>query len=203
MDPQQRIFLQTLWRAMYDAGYKAADFSGTSAGIFVGVSTYDYFEIMRETAEGIEAHMSTGMSHCVLVNRVSYMLDTHGPSEPVDTACSSSLVAIHRAVQSIRSGECEIAFAGGVNALLTPGIFVSFSKAGMLAEDGRCKTFDERADGYVRGEGVGVVLLKALHRAVADGDHIYGVIKGIAVNHGGSASSLTAQIGRASCRERV
>ena len=126
------------------------------------------------------------------MNRISYLLDIHGPSEPIDTACSSSLIAIHRAVENIRNGHCEMAIAGGVNALLSPEVTLSFSQAGMLSDDGRCKTFDQRANGYVRGEGVGVIVLKKLSLAEADGDMIYGVIRGTAENHGGKANSLTS-----------
>ena len=127
----------------------------------------------------------------MLANRVSYLLDLHGPSEAIDTACSSSLVAIHHAVKAIHNGDCDMAIAGGVNVLLTPTLFIEYNKAGMLSEDGRCKTFDKTANGYVRGEGVGAILLKPLNKAIADGDTIYGVIKGTATNHGGRVNSLT------------
>ncbi|MCP4701907.1 MAG: amino acid adenylation domain-containing protein, partial [Gammaproteobacteria bacterium] len=192
MDPQQRLFLETVWKTIEDAGYKASDLSGSKTGLFVGVATHDYDELLRENAPGIEAHGSTGMAHSILANRVSYLLNLHGPSEPVDTACSSSLVAIHRAVEAIRSGACDMAIAGGVNVMLTPALTLSFSKAGMLSDDGRCKTFDKRANGYVRGEGVGAIWLKPLEKAQADGDLIYAVVKGTAENHGGRATSLTA-----------
>ena len=140
----------------------------------------------------ISPHTTTGAVHSMLANRVSYLMNWHGPSEPIDTACSSALVAVHRAAESIRNGDCDMAIAGGVNIMLNPSVFVSFDKAGMLSQDGRCKTFDVRADGYVRGEGVGAVLLKPLSTARADGDHIYAVLLGSAVNHGGHANSLTA-----------
>ncbi|GAX60249.1 beta-ketoacyl synthase [Candidatus Scalindua japonica] len=193
MDPQQRLFLETVWQVIEDAGYKPSDLSGTKTGLYVGVATSDYETIIHHNGSNeIDAYTSTGLAHSVLANRISYILNIHGPSEPIDTACSSSLVAIHRAVQSIQAGDCEMALAGGVNALLSPVLFISFSKAGMLAPDGRCKSFSKGADGYVRGEGVGAVLLKPLSRAVSDGDHIYGVIRGTAENHGGHANSLTA-----------
>ena len=128
----------------------------------------------------------------MLPNRLSFLLDLHGPSLPVETACSSSLVAIHQAVRALREGECDLALAGGVNLLLSPHLYFSFSRAGMLCEDGRCKTFDARANGYVRGEGVGALLLKPLSRAEADGDTIHAVIRGTAINHGGRANALTA-----------
>ncbi|MGA1867912.1 MAG: SDR family NAD(P)-dependent oxidoreductase [bacterium] len=192
MDPQQRVFMETVWKTIEDAGYKPSDLSGTNTGVYVGVANTDYNELIRDREIEIEAHTSTGTAHSILANRISYLLNLHGPSEPIDTACSSSLIAIHRAVQAIRNMNCEMAIAGGVNVMLTPTLYISFSKAGMLCEDGRCKTFDKGANGYVRGEGVGAILLKPLSKAEADGDHIYAVIKGTAENHGGHANSLTA-----------
>ncbi|MCP4715026.1 MAG: polyketide synthase, partial [Deltaproteobacteria bacterium] len=121
-----------------------------------------------------------------------YFLNIHGPSEPIETACSSSLVAIHRAVAAIESGSCDMAIAGGVNTMITPDAHISFNKAGMLSKDGKCKTFSDKADGYVRGEGVGMLFLKRLSDAEQSGDHIYGIIRGTAENHGGRANSLTA-----------
>ncbi len=190
MDPQQRLFLQTVWKTIEDSGYKIEDLAKIKTGLFVGVSTNDYAELLQKINE-TSAYMPTGTGHCVLANRVSYLLNLSGPSEAIDTACSSSLVAVHQAVIAIQNGDCEIAIAGGVSALLAPTTYLAFSKAGMLSEDGRCKTFDKSADGYVRGEGVGAILLKPLSKALADGDNIYGVIKGTAVNHGGHVSSLT------------
>ncbi|MBU6399908.1 MAG: SDR family NAD(P)-dependent oxidoreductase, partial [Verrucomicrobia bacterium] len=191
MDPQQRLVLEKAWEALEDAGYPSDPGGERRVGLFVGVSTSDYAEWIRQAgAEG--AHISTGIAHSILANRVSYLLNLTGPSEAIDTACSSSLVALHRAVKSLRDGECDLALAGGVNALLTPGTTLGFVAAGMLSEDGRCKTFDERADGYVRGEGAGVVVLKRWSEARRDGDHVYGLICGSAVNHGGRVNSLTA-----------
>ncbi|MCK5664908.1 MAG: type I polyketide synthase, partial [Thiotrichaceae bacterium] len=192
MDPQQRLFLETVWKTIEDAGYKASDLSGTKTGVFVGVSTADYNELLIKNTIDIEAYTAIGTVFSILANRVSYLLNLHGPSEPIDTACSSSLITIHRAVEAIHSGACSMAIAGGVNVILTPSLTLSFSKAGMLSKDGRCKTFDKQANGYVRGEGVGAVLLKPLNQAQADGDTIYAVIKGTAENHGGHATSLTA-----------
>ncbi|HEY2577794.1 MAG TPA: SDR family NAD(P)-dependent oxidoreductase [Streptosporangiaceae bacterium] len=197
MDPQQRLFLQSSWLAIADAGYRAPDLAGTATGLFAGVSTRDYEDLLTLSGVPVEAHMATGLSHAVLANRVSHLLDLRGPSEAVDTACSSSLVAVHRAVRALRAGECDLALAGGVNVTLTPGLFVAFMESGMLSKAGRCRTFDAAADGYVRGEGVGAVLLKPLDRARADGDHVYAVIKGSAVNHSGRAASLTAPNPRA------
>ena len=190
MDPQQRIFLETAWKAVEDAGYRPSQLSGTRTGLFVGVATSDYLELLRD--QPIEAHTATGWAHTILPNRLSYLWNLRGPSEPIDTACSSSLVALHRAISSIRAGECDQAIAGGVNVLASPLLFISFNKAGMLCEDGRCKTFDKQANGYVRGEGAGALLLKPLARALADGDPIHGLVRGSAVNHGGHANSLTA-----------
>jgi len=192
MDPQQRIILQTAWSTVEDAGYRPSDLSGSDTGVFVGVAVNDYAEILRDHGVDVEAHAATGVSHAILANRISYLLDLNGPSEAIDTACSSSLVALHRAVEAIRSGTCEMALVGGVNVMLTPTLSTAFSKAGMLSPDGRCKTFDKRADGYVRGEGAGMIFLKPLDRAEADGDHIHAVILGSAENHDGHSTSLTA-----------
>jgi acyl transferase domain-containing protein/SAM-dependent methyltransferase len=192
MDPQQRILLQTVWKTIEDAGYQPADLAGSKTGVFVGVTTADYAELLKNGTVDIEAYTSTGTVFSIFANRISYLLDLHGPSQPIDTACSSSLIAIHRAVEAIRNGSCTMAIAGGVNAMITPTLTIAFSKAGMLSKDGHCKTFDKKADGYVRGEGVGSVLLKPLAQAEADHDHIYAVIRGSAENHGGRATSLTA-----------
>jgi polyketide synthase PksN len=193
MDPQQRIFLETVWKAIEDAGYKASDLSGTKTGVFAGIASADYSELVKNKSIEIEAYTATGTVFSILANRISYLLNLQGPSESIDTACSSSLIAIHKAVEAIRSGTCDMAIAGGAHAMITPTLTISFSKAGgMLSEDGRCKTFDKSANGYVRGEGVGAILLKPLAQAEADGDNIYAVIKGSAENHGGHATSLTA-----------
>lgn len=192
LDPQHRIFLETVWKAVEDSGYQMSDLSGKNIGVFVGVATTDYGDLLKEHGVEIQAQTPTGTAHSMLANRISYLFNFHGPSEPVDTACSSSLVAIHRAVESIRNGDCEMAIVGGVNVIIHPGLHIAFSKAGMLSEDGRCKTFDKRANGYVRGEGCGVIVLKPLAKAEADQDHIYAVIRGTAINHGGHANSLTA-----------
>ncbi|MFJ4683025.1 ACP S-malonyltransferase [Streptomyces sp. NPDC088789] len=192
MDPHQRLFLQTVWKAIEDSGRRPGDLAGSPTGLFVGLSSMDYLEVLSHSAAGPQAHTATGLAHSVLPNRVSYQLDLRGPSEAVDTACSSSLVAVHRAVRSLRSGECDLAVAGGVNLLLSPTPFECFGLAGMLAPDGRCKTFDRSANGYVRGEGVVAVVLKPLAAAEADGDHIHAVIRGSAVGHSGRSASLTA-----------
>ena len=191
MDPQQRVFLQTVWETIEDAGYKASEFAGRRVGLFVGVQFSDYQQMLA--SQGLlNPQMGLGNEHSILVNRISYLLNLRGPSEPYNTACSSSLVAVHRAVNSIRSGESELAIAGGISLMLSPYTTISGDSLGVLSIDGRCKTLDANANGYVRGEGVGALLLKPLKRALADNDHIYAVIKGTAVNHGGKAPSLTA-----------
>ena len=191
MDPQQRLFLETVWKTIEDAGYRKSDLAGSRTGLFVGVAANDYANLLSMRGIGVEAYSATGNAHSVLANRVSFFFDLRGPSEAIDTACSSSLVAIHRAIESLESGSSEAAIVGGVNLLASPAAFVAFEKAGMLSADGRCKSFDARADGYVRGEGVGAILLKPLCRALADGDSIRALILGSAENHGGHVQSLT------------
>jgi polyketide synthase PksN len=191
MDPQQRLLLQTVWSTTEDAGYKASDLGGKNIGVFIGFQFSDYQELLMEIGEA-KPQIATGNAHSLLANRISYFMNFMGPSESIDTACSSSLVAIHRAVRSIQNGESEMAFAGGVSLMLSPGAFLSASKLGILSPNNRCRTFDKDADGYVRGEGVGTILLKPLSKAIQDKDNIYAVIKGSAQNHGGKANSLTA-----------
>jgi acyl transferase domain-containing protein/aryl carrier-like protein len=191
MDPQQRLFLQAVWHAFEDAGYRREEVAGTRTGLFAGVAAADYASLLAAAGVAVEAYSSTGNAHSVLANRASYHFDLRGPSEAIDTACSSSLVAIHRALESLRGGSCTQAVVGGVNALLSPAGFTAFRRAGMLSPDHRCRSFDARANGYVRGEGVGVIVLKPLSRARRDGDRIHGVILGSAENHGGRVQSLT------------
>jgi acyl transferase domain-containing protein/NADP-dependent 3-hydroxy acid dehydrogenase YdfG len=192
MDPQHRIILELAWTAIEEAGYAPGSLQGSRTGVFVAQGNRDYAEAMAEAGVAAAAQYATGIAPNMLSNRISHILDLRGPSETIDTACSSSLVAIHRAVAALRSNECDLALAGGINVILTPAAFVSFSEGGLLSPDGRCKTFDREANGYVRGEGGGVVALKRLAQAVADGDHIHGVIRAIAINHGGKGGSLTA-----------
>lgn len=189
MDPQHRQLLQHTWKAIEDAGYNPLSLSGRSIGIFVGTASSGY---LAENSYDQSGYIATGSVVSMGPNRVSYYFDWHGPSEPVETACSSSLVAIHRGVQAIRNGECELAIVGGINSIVTPEGHVNFSKAGMLSPDGRCKPFSNLANGYVRGEGAGLLVLKRLSLAERDRDAIYGVILGSAINHGGRANSLTA-----------
>ncbi|XXT21474.1 SDR family NAD(P)-dependent oxidoreductase [Sorangium sp. So ce429] len=192
MDPQQRLLMTHAWKAIEDAGYSPRSLAGSDTGIFVGTASSGYAELSTQSSSSTEGYHSTSAIASIGPNRMSYLLDIHGPSEPVETACSSSLVAIHRAVRAIRAGECEMALAGGVNVIVTPWAHIILGKAGMLSEDGRCKTFSKNADGYVRGEGVGMLVLKKLSAAERDGDHVYGLIRGTSENHGGRASSLTA-----------
>ncbi|NQZ11449.1 MAG: SDR family NAD(P)-dependent oxidoreductase, partial [Algicola sp.] len=192
MDPQHRLFIQTVWHCIEDAGYAPSSLSGRPVGVFVGAQFQDYQQLLSESSSKLSGHAATGNAHSMLPNRISYLLNLHGPSEAIDTACSSSLVAIHRAIKSLQSGDIECAIAGGVSLALSPLTNVLAAQMGALSDDGQCKTFDKDANGYVKGEGVGAILLKPLSKAIADGDAIYGVIKGSAVNHGGKAKSLTA-----------
>ncbi|MEU9929970.1 SDR family NAD(P)-dependent oxidoreductase [Streptomyces anulatus] len=192
MDPQQRLFLEEAWHAIEDAGTAPRSLAGSRTGVFVGATLSDYADLLNRSAEDVAAHSVTGHVQSIIANRLSYLLDLRGPSEVVDTACSSSLTALHRALNALAAGECDLAVAGGVNVLFSPQWFTSLDAAGMLSASGRCWAFDERADGFVRGEGVGVVVLKPLDAALRDGDEIRAVIKGSAVNHGGRAHSLTA-----------
>ncbi len=191
MDPQQRIMLELTWDCLEDAGICSSQVSGEKVGVYIGVFNFDYKELQERKFRKIETYHSTGTASPVIANRISYYLNLKGPSIALDTACSGSLSAIHTAVQSLHSGECSMALAGGVSILLTPTRYISFSKTGMLSPTGSCKTFDESADGYVRGEGAGMILLKPLDQAIADGDSIYGILKGSAVNHNGKTHTLT------------
>ncbi|MFT0802662.1 amino acid adenylation domain-containing protein [Bacillus swezeyi] len=193
VDPQQRLLMEYAWKVIEDAGCSPQSLSGTGTGLFIGTGNTGYKDLFNKANLPIEGHAATGhMIPSVGPNRMSYFLNIHGPSEPIETACSSSLVAIHRAVTAMQSGDCEMAIAGGVNTILTEEAHISYSKAGMLSKDGRCKTFSADANGYVRGEGVGMVMLKKLTDAERDGNHIYGVIRGTAENHGGKANTLTS-----------
>lgn len=195
MDPQQRKALELSWHVLEHGGYDPYTLSGTAVGIYLGVHSNDYAELAATQTDAITtygAFLDSGLHPTMIANRVSRWFDFHGPSEVINTACSSSLVAVHHAVNAIRRDDCSMAIAGGINILLTPRISRASHQAGMLSPDGRCKTFDERADGFVRAEGLGAVLLKPLYQAEQDGDTIYGVIRGTAVNHDGKSNSLRA-----------
>ena len=197
MDPQQRLMLEVSWEALEDAGHAPARLGGTRTGVYLGIANNDYGRALFAHPELIDAYFSTGNAYSVAAGRLSYFLGLHGPSIAVDTACSSSLVALHLACQGLRLGECDLALAGGVNLILTPELNINFSKARMMAPDGRCKTFDAAADGYVRGEGCAIVVLRRLADALADGDRILAVMRGSAVNQDGRSGGLTAPNGPA------
>ncbi|MDD4866473.1 MAG: polyketide synthase, partial [Mycobacterium sp.] len=202
MDPQHRLLLETAWRAVEHSGTAPTDLANTNTGVFVGLATHDYLAMASDelTYEDIEAYLAVGTSSAAAAGRISYRLGLQGPAVAVDTACSSSLVAIHQACQALRLGECDLALAGGANVLLTPATMITFSHAHMLAPDGRCKTFDAAADGYGRGEGCGVIVVKRLGDAVRDGDRIRAVIRGSAVNQDGASGGLTVPNGVAQQR---
>ncbi len=196
MDPQQRLLLEVAWEALEHAGQAPSSLNGSDTGVFTGISTNDYSRLW-DRPESVDSYMSTGNAFSVAAGRLSYILGLHGPSLAVDTACSSSLVAVHLAVQSLRSGECRMALAAGVNLILSPLSTLALSHLRMMAADGRCKTFDAAADGFVRGEGCGVVVLKRLRDALGQGDNIMAVIRGTAVNQDGRSGGLTAPNGPA------
>lgn len=193
IDPQQRLLLEVSWEALERAGQLPENLRGSQTGVFVGLSLDDYSE--RSVFSGdpnlIDAYAALGNFRSVAAGRIAYILGLQGPTMQVDTACSSSLVSVHLAVNSLRNGECDLALAGGVNVMLSPGTTIGFCKLKALSSDGRCKTFDAAADGYGRGEGCGVVVLKRLRDAIADGDNIEALIRGTAVNHDGLSSGLT------------
>jgi myxalamid-type polyketide synthase MxaD len=192
MDPQQRLLLEVAWEALEDAGQAPERLSGAQTGVFIGISTNEYSRIQFNDLSRIDAYAGTGNALSIAANRISYLFDFRGPSIALDTACSSSLVAVHLACCSLRNGESTLALAGGVNLILSPAITINFTKAGVMAPDGRCKAFDAQANGYVRSEGAGLVVLKPLSRALADGDPIYAVIRGSAVNQDGRSNGLMA-----------
>ena len=190
MDPQHRLFLEEAWKALEDAGCAAGTLEGRRCSVFVGCKEGEYVQKLQD--QELNAFTLSGNSAAILPARLSYLLNLRGASVPVDTACSSSLVAIHLACESIRSGSCEMAIAGGVALMLTARTHVVLGKAGILSPQGRCRTFDDAADGIVTGEGVGVVVLKNLERALADGDRIHGVIRGSGLNQDGRTNGITA-----------
>lgn len=191
MDPQQRFILETAWNALEDAALDPNTLPNRDVGVFVGSCHWDYLELQSRAGLEPESHMATGISQAVLANRVSYLFNFTGPSVTNDTACSSALVAIEQAVQALRAGSCDLALAGGVNLIWSPDHFLAFSKAGMLSKTGQSRAFDHRANGYVRGEGAAMVVLKPLARALADGDPIHALIREVASNHGGRSAGLT------------
>jgi myxalamid-type polyketide synthase MxaE and MxaD len=197
LDPQQRLLLEVTWEALEDAGQVPSGLRGSRTGVFVGMWLGDWEARLLRDRDRIDFHMTTGSGRYAAAGRISQLLGAHGPSLVVDTACSSSLVAVHLACQSLWSGESDLTLAGGVNVILEPAITIAYSQSRMMAPDGRCKFGDARADGYVRSEGVGVIVLKPLGRALADGDRIYGVIVGSAVNNDGGTGGSFGTPGQA------
>ncbi|WP_168188772.1 non-ribosomal peptide synthetase/type I polyketide synthase [Thermoflavimicrobium daqui] len=192
MDPQQRLSLELAWEAFEDAGIQPSSLAQSMTGVFMGAMWNEYARKGRSDTTGIVQHTATGQDTSIISARISYVFGLEGPSMTVNTACSSSLISVHLACQSIQSGESEMAIAGGVNLILSPHSTVAMTKFGAMSPDGRCRAFDSRANGYVRGEGAGVVLLKPLSRALKDGDRIYALIRGHAANNDGFSNGLTA-----------
>ncbi len=199
MDPQHRLLLEVSWEALENAGIRAEDLKGSQTGVFVGITTHDYAHLLMQNGgdRGVDSYFFTGNPLNTAAGRISYTLGLTGPAIALDTACSSSLVAIHQACQALRNGECTMALAGGVNLILAPETTVAVCRTHALSPDGRCRSFDESANGFVRSEGCGVVVLKPESRALADGDSILAVIRGSAVNHDGASSGFTVPNGRA------
>ncbi len=197
IDPQQRLLLEVAWETFENAGIAVRDLAGSRTGVFVGISSNDYLRLQARQGRQMSGHTATGNALAVASNRISYTFDFRGPSWAVDTACSSSLVAVHQAGKSLQQGECDLALAGGVSLILSPEVSSSFAQAGMLSPTGACHTFSALADGYVRGEGCGMILLKPLSKALADGDRIYGVLQGSAVSQDGRSNGMTAPNGSA------
>lgn len=194
LDPQQRLLMQVTWEALEDAGQIPRELRGSDTGVFIGGFTLDYQLLQNYgvlSRYELQANSATGMMMTMLANRLSYAFDFRGPSMAVDTACSASLVAVHLAIQSIWNGDCSLAIAGGANVMIAPNMTIAESKGGFLSPEGRCKTFDATADGYARGEGAGVLLLKPLPHALADGDPVYALIRGTAVTQDGHTVGIT------------
>ncbi|MFF9051925.1 SDR family NAD(P)-dependent oxidoreductase [Streptomyces erythrochromogenes] len=196
IDPQQRLLLEVAWEAVEDAGIDPYGLAGSDTGVFVGISSSDYRDVLAN-APSADAYSLLGGASSIAAGRLSYVLDLRGPSLSVDTACSSSLVAVHLACEAVRRGECGIAVVGGVNVILTPAITEAFDNSGVMAPDGRCKAFSAQADGYVRSEGAGAVVLKPLSAALRDGDRVSAVIRGSAVTSDGRSNGLLAPSRRA------
>ncbi len=192
MDPQQRLILESVWSTIEDAGYKPSELQGKRVSVFIGITGDDYMNVLKKSGSGLDVYSLSGVARTVVSNRVSFFFDFIGPSQSIDTACSSSLIAVHRGIRSLQNGECDLSIVGGVNLLLDDEGFHVIGKTGMLSPDGKCKTFDKSANGYVRGEGVATILLKPLREAQKDKDYIYAVIRGSYENHGGKTNSLTA-----------
>jgi 3-oxoacyl-(acyl-carrier-protein) synthase/acyl carrier protein/SAM-dependent methyltransferase len=192
MDPHHRMMLELTWACLEDAAHAPSSLHGKAVGVYVGFSSQDFRPLLEACDRPAEGYTALGAASSLLTSRISYLFNLKGPSLSIDTACSSSLVALHRAVRDLRYGECEQALVGGINLNLLPAPGICFGHAGMLSPRGRCRTFDAGADGYVRGEGAAMLLLKPLAKARADGDRIYGLVHGTAMNHGGAATTVTS-----------
>ncbi len=205
LDPQQRLMLETSWRALEDAGFDPERLAGSRTGVYAGISNNEYRSLIMEASDTAEPAASlytvTGTSFNTAIGRVAFALGLEGPAMAVDTACSSSLVALHQAVSGLQRGESDLALAGGVHTILSGRLLELRANAGMLSPDGRCKTFDAAANGYVRGEGCGILVLKRLAEAEADGDRIWAVVRATALNQDGASPGLTVPSGPA--QERV
>ncbi|HEX4320427.1 MAG TPA: polyketide synthase, partial [Acidobacteriaceae bacterium] len=199
MDPQQRLLLEVSWEALENAGIDPFSLYQSATGVYIGIASHDYAQLQMRSGclDRIDPHFASGAAASVAAGRLSYFLGLNGPAVSIDTACSSSLVAIHLACEALRRDECSAALAGGVNLILSPEPSIAFAQAGMLSEHGVCRAFDALADGFVRGEGCGVVVLKRLSSAKAGGDRILGLILGSAVNQDGASSGLTVPNGLA------
>jgi malonyl CoA-acyl carrier protein transacylase len=195
MDPQQRLVLEVAWEAIENAGLAPEQLSGSQTGVFMGIGNYDYCRLLAKDISRVNAYDGTGNTLSIAANRLSYILNLRGPSVLVETACSSSLVALHFACRSLLQGESNMCLVGGASLMLSPEPFITYSHARMMASDGRCKTFDASADGYVRGEGCGVIVLKRLSDALKDKDNILAIVKGTAINQDGLSNGLTAPNG--------
>jgi acyl transferase domain-containing protein len=195
IDPQQRLVLEVAWEALENAAIVPANLSGSQTGVFIGCGNYDYGLLLSKNPSCISAYDGAGSTIGIAANRLSYLLNLRGPSLALETACSSSLVAVHLACRSLQNAETDLCIVGAVSLMLSPEQTIAYSQARMMAPDGRCKTFDALADGYVRGEGCGVVVLKRLRDAIGDRDRIQAIIRGSAINQDGLSNGLTAPNG--------
>ena len=190
LDPQVRLLLEVTWEALEDSGLAPGSLRGSDTGVYVGVTSNEYFKFVNEPAENLNAYSNSGTNSCMAANRISYEFDFRGPSYSIDTACSSSLYAVHQASEALRRGDCTMAVAGGVNAVLLPTTTIAFCQAQMLSPDGKCKSFDAKADGYARSEGAGMVVLKPLLQALKDNDPIYALVRGGALSNDGKTQGI-------------